>query len=301
MKTIKEYVCENYSPKSAMGYVGMIKRYLGYVGETSITASYTDVLNYIAYLRKKGLHPRSLAHHLFTVKIYYHYLLSVGLRQDHPCRNMLLKDRINKRIPVENLYSKSALEELLINHKSKEELFQRRDEILIGLLIYQAMNVQEIVALNIEDINLKEATIKASGGYRQKSRSLSLRANQILLLHEYLSSDREKIQKDRNINSDDKRALLVEDSGKRLPHNFINKVINENREKNKKLLPMKIRQSVILHLLKEKHNLRIVQVFSGHRRSGSTEQYKQTSLEDLKEVIQNLHPLEVRSGAPTGN
>ncbi len=293
MQSLEEYVKENYSPKSAGGYIAIIKRYLGYMGEKSLVASYSDVLDYIAYLRKKGLHPKSLANHLFSIKKYYEYLMAVGLRPNHPCKNLLLKDRINKRIAVENLYSKRSLEELLLHHKSEEELFQRRDEIMIGLLIYQAMSTQEIAALNLEDINLKQATVKAKGGYKQRARELSLKANQILLLHEYMREDREKIaQRNKKTNQDCKAALLLNARGKRIESNFINKVINENRKENERLLPIKIRQSVISHLLKEKHDLRVVQVFSGHNRSGSTEQYKQSSLEDLKTVIQKLHPLQ---------
>ena len=53
---------------------------------------------------------------------------------------------------------------------------------------------------------------------------------------------------------------------------------------------MKIRQSVIAHLLKENNDLRIVQEFAGHRRAGSTEAYKRTGLEELKSNIEKLHP-----------
>ncbi len=70
---------------------------------------------------------------------------------------------------------------------------QRRDEVIISLLIYQALTVQEIATINTEDINLEAATIKAKGGYKQKLRTLSLQASQILLLHNYIKEDREKI------------------------------------------------------------------------------------------------------------
>jgi integrase/recombinase XerD len=56
--------------------------------------------------------------------------------------------------------------------------------------------------------------------------------------------------------------------------------------------PIKIRQSVIAHLLKQNHDLRIVQVFAGHKRAASTEEYKQTGLEELKTAIQKHHPLQ---------
>ena len=292
MKTLTDYVHEHYSPKSAPGYLTMIKRYLGYINEKSLTASYTDVLSYIGHLRTLGLHPKSLVNNLFSIKIYYRYLNETGQRNDHPCQHLYLQDQINKRIPVETLYNKKTLEELLKNHKNKQALVQRRDEVIISLLIYQAMTVQEIAAVNLEDIDLNKATIKAKGGCKQKSRTLSLQASQILLLYNYIHEERKEILKrNKRLTLDDENALILGNTGIRIGASAINKLINTDRAKHEKLIPLKIRQSVIAHLLKSNNDLRVVQVFAGHKRAGSTEEYKQTSLEELKTLIQQLHPL----------
>ncbi len=291
--TLEKYVSEQYSPKSAPGYLTMIKRYLGYVGEKAKAASYTDVLDYIGHLRILQLHPKSLVNNLFSIKIYYRWLVATNQRSDHPCQHLVLQDQINKKIPVETLYSKKVLDELLKNHKNKRALVQRRDEVIISLLIYQAMTVQEITTINLEDVNLKEARIKAKGGYKQKARTLALQANQILLLHDYITEDREKILKNsKRLTLDDEAALVLGNTGIRICAGSINRLINTDRPKYDKLTPLKIRQSVIAHLLKSNNDLRIVQVFAGHKRAGSTEEYKQTGLEELKTLIQKLHPLE---------
>ena len=52
-----------------------------------------------------------------------------------------------------------------------------------------------------------------------------------------------------------------------------------------------IRQSVITNLLKAGNDLRIVQVFAGHKYPDTTEKYKQTDTEALKTAIQNYHPI----------
>lgn len=271
----------------------MIKRYLNYTGETAPTASLDDVLNYIGYLRKEELHPKSLINNLFSIKIYYRWLIATGQREDHPCQRLTLKDKVNKRIPVESLYSKEVLEELLKHHKSTRARTQRRNEVVISLLIYQAMTVQEITTLDLEDVNLKEATIKPKGGRKQKPRTLNLQAAQILLLHQYMKEDRKKLLKySKRFTQDDERALILGDNGARIYANTINVIVNTGRKKHERLRPIKIRQSVIAHLLKQNNDLRIVQVFAGHKRAGSTEEYKQTGLEELKTIIQNLHPLE---------
>ena len=52
-----------------------------------------------------------------------------------------------------------------------------------------------------------------------------------------------------------------------------------------------IRQSVITNLLKEGKDLRLVQVFAGHKYPSSTERYRQTGIEKLKNEVEKFHPL----------
>ena len=51
-KTLQQYLQEQYSKTSIGGYENIILRYTTYMQEKGETASYTDVLNYIGYLRK---------------------------------------------------------------------------------------------------------------------------------------------------------------------------------------------------------------------------------------------------------
>ncbi|MBX9850584.1 MAG: tyrosine-type recombinase/integrase [Cytophagaceae bacterium] len=52
-----------------------------------------------------------------------------------------------------------------------------------------------------------------------------------------------------------------------------------------------IRQSVVTNLLKAGNDLRIVQVFAGHKYPSTTERYKQTNVEALKMAISIYHPI----------
>ncbi len=44
-------------------------------------------------------------------------------------------------------------------------------------------------------------------------------------------------------------------------------------------------------MLKEGKDLRVVQVFAGHKKISSTEKYKQTAIDELKAAIHKYHPL----------
>jgi site-specific recombinase XerD len=290
IQTLEAYVKENYSPKSVPGYLTTIKKYTTYMQAKALMATYSEVLTYIGHLRKLQLHPKTLVNNLFSIKIYYQWLIVTAQRSDHPCKHLYLKDRLNKRIPVESLYSKKTLDELLANHINTNPVFQKRDEIVISLLIYQAMTIQEITALNLSDVNLQQATIQAKGGYSQNPRTLCLQASQILLLHEYIHNDRMNLLKQKNNKAE--IALILNYTGNRLQGCSIKEIVNYKKSKQERLSPLKIRQSVIAHLLKRGNDLRVVQVFAGHRRVSSTEEYKQTGLEELKTMIEKLHPLE---------
>lgn len=297
--TLKEYIQERYSPTAINGYETTIKRYLLTIGEKAETATYTDVLDYIGLLREQNLHPKSLRNNLFAIKIYYWYLVSIGKRNDHPCQYLNLKDQINRQIQVESLYPKEILEELYENWHSKNQINQRRDKIIISLLIYQALLVLEIVQIKVEDLDLEKGSINIKGNIKNKGRTLALKPNQILLFHNYLKHDYKNFQHkqtraERSRSKPSKRQdyFLLSDDGVQLWQGGINRMINENRDKQNKLIPLKIRQSVIAHLLKSENDLRIVQQFAGHRRTASTEAYKQTGLEELKSAVERLHPLQ---------
>lgn len=289
--TLKQYIEQRYSPTSINSYENSIKRYLLAIGEKAETATYTDVLDYIGLLREQNLHPKSLRNNLFAIKIYYRYLVSIGKRNDHPCQYLSLKDQINRAIQVESLYPKEILEELYENWQSKNPENQKRDKIIISLLVYQALLVLEIVQIKVEDLDLEKGTIRVNGNIKNKGRILALKPNQILLFHNYLKHDYKNYQRKQKP-SKRQDYFLLSDEGLQPWPGIINRMINENRDKQNKLIPLKIRQSVIAHLLKSENDLRIVQQFAGHRRTASTEAYKQTGLEELKSAVERLHPLQ---------
>jgi site-specific recombinase XerD len=288
-QSLKEYLQSNYAPSAHHGYYTMIKRFLDFTYQPE-TATYNDILKYLGYLRKQKAHPKTVRNHLFAIKIYFRYLVITGQREDHPCRHLYLKDQINRSIPLEELYSKEQLENFLQSHKSLKPYLQKRDEVIISLLIYQALSTSEISNLKTEDIDLDQGTIYVKGGAKQKSRELHLKARQIMLLHNYLSGTRKQIiQQNKDGETD---FLILNYEAKRLEPISIRVIINTNREEKNQLKPIKIRQSVIYHLLKQNHDLRIVQVFAGHRTATSTEAYRQTGFEELKAAIQKNHPLQ---------
>ena len=297
MKTLQEYLQEKYSKSTLYSNLFLIKRFTDYYQNKAQTATYKDILNYIAHLRKNHkLHPKTLRQCLYGVKIYFNYLLETGQRHDHPCSELFLKDKIDKQIQVDNLYNQETLENFFETYQIKAKKYlQNRNKIIISLLIYQALTVTEIANLEVENIDLEKAEIKIKGNREPtakspQSRVLPLNAKQILLIYKYLEIDRVKLLK-YNLKNPNEQIFVLNQYGEKIHAHSISKIINDQRPKNEKIQPMKIRQSVIANLLKKENDTRIVQVFSGHRRASTTIQYKQTELEQLQKAINIYHPI----------
>lgn len=296
--TIKEYLQKKYSKSSLYNNLYNIKRFTDYYDTRAETATYQDVLNYIEHLRKNyDLHPKTLRHCLYGVKIYFNYLLETGKRKDHPCSELYLKDKINRQIPVDNLYSPETLENFFETYQIKRKKhLETRNKIIISLLIYQALTVNEIAELEVTNIDLEKCEIFIKGNQEitsksPKSRTLPLQAKQILLFYKYLTEDRNNLLK-YNLRNPNETAFILGQYGTKIHPHGISKMINEYRPKSEQIQPMKIRQSVIANLLKKENDTRIVQVFSGHKRASTTVQYKQSELEQLQNAVNNYHPIQ---------
>lgn len=277
---LEQYLEENYKTK---GLQSIIKRYTDYQNGKAETAQLQEVLQYIEYLRKQNVHPKTIRNHLFAVKIYYGYLQHTGKRTDHPCIKLTLKDKVNRAIATEKLYTKQELDELLINYQAKDKRLQNRNKVMISLMINQALQVQEISNLKLTDIDLENAQINITKTSKTNARTLPLKANQIVLIQRYLEERKQFTSKATH--------FIINKYGNDLKPHGICRLINEGRTKENRIHPLKIRQSVIALLLKSGNNLRLVQTFSGHKSSSSTEAYKQTDLEQLQTSVNKYHPI----------
>lgn len=289
---LEEYLQEKYSKKSYQVHVYMIQKYLDYIGRKAKTAQYKDILQYIAHLRKhENFNPTSVRRYLSEVKIYYNYLLETGQRNDHPCRELYLKDKIDRQIKVDRLYNDETLEKYLAKTREDPNVkLKKRNEVIVSLLVYQALTVAEICHLTIEDINLEKAEIYIKSEHRKKARTLELKANQILLFYNYLKEDYPNLTK--YLKAVKPTKLITGKLQEKVEPKTLNRMINKGRKAEEMLKPIKIRQSVIANLLRKENDTRIVQVFAGHNRASTTIGYKQTGLELLKNAINTFHPIQ---------
>src|SRR5580704_3587039 len=101
IQSLENHILEGHSQRAVYGYIRIIKHYLKYTGEGAARkATYPQIIDYIGVLRKSGMHAKTLMNQLYAIKMYYQWLADSGQRDDHPCRDLYLKDKINRSIPV---------------------------------------------------------------------------------------------------------------------------------------------------------------------------------------------------------
>ena len=285
--SIEEYLAQHYTEQTAKAYLREIRAYVQTASRPE-KATYQDVTNYLGMLRQRYDNSRTLNRILASVKAYYSYLHYIGKRSDHPARTIRLRDQPSRDIQLQDLFSEEELE-LLLQRQERFMNLAYRNQVLISLLIYQALLPRELAALTLNDLNLNEGTVYIKGSDRTNARTLSLKPMQIMLIHEYLHDIRPRLLKGK---FSDRLLITSRGSGENVVHlvSFFKRDYRDTfpgRVVNMKT----IRQSVITNLLKQGHDLSQVQAFAGHKYPSTTERYQQSSVEALQEQIRKYHPM----------
>ena len=288
------YLQKRYRNSTVNYYARQLDNYLVTVPNAE-TAGYTDVMNYIGALRKQQCGISKLQGTLQAIKQYYHYLLHTGKRNDHPCRYLFLKDKKNKSIQLQDLFTPTELETLL-NRKERYKIMEIRNKVLISLLIYQGLSTGELIQLTLKDIDLIKGTLHVKGTTYTNSRTIGLQTNQIMLLHKYIHEVHPKLllrRKPSPLRGELEGGLLLTWQGSEENGEGINYLIGTYKKQfpGRNLNPKTIRQSVITNLLKQGKDVRIVQVYVGHKSPDTTEKYKQSNTEELQSMINKYHPI----------
>jgi integrase/recombinase XerD len=285
---IHEYLAEHYTPKTAASYLREISIYIAN-NPNNKKYSYTDIVQYIGALRKKYQNARTIKRIVSSIKAYYSYLAVTNQRKDNPTKSLQLKDKVSRDIQLQDLLSIEELEKLLDAKTERYQALASRNKVLISLLIYQGLQPRELANITTTDINLEQGAIYIAATNTTNSRLLPLKANQILLFQYYQTQIRKKLLKENNT-----EKYLIGIRGKSFTEADITKHIKHNYKHvftNKKVSAQKIRQSVIANLLKQNHDLRIVQVYAGHKYTSTTERYQQNDVALLQAAINKYHPL----------
>jgi integrase/recombinase XerD len=223
--------------------------------------------------------------HLSTLRSFFRHLVKSGFLLSNPASE-LKGFRHEKTLP--RARSQEDVLRLLAapDVTTPEGL---RDRTMFELFYSCAVRLSELVNLDLIDIDLSEETLWVRSGKYGKDRVLPLLSESIRLLREYLRS------RSAFAPEPECPALFLSSKGERLMQNAIWCSFHRYSKKAK-LKPVItahiLRHSCATHLLKNRADLRHIQLLLGHSSLSTTQLYTKVEISDLKAVVKRCHPRE---------
>ena len=271
----------SYSDHTLSAY----KRDLSFYGEFLNTKK-NELKDFYRFLTKKGLSPRSQARIISSLRTYFHFLESRGVKDTDSAKGKYLKfPQFHRDLP--KLLSFKEFQKLWLVCEHKNPALTFRNRMVLGFLYGLGCRVSELIGLNVKDFNEMEAWIRVTGkGRRQRLLPLS-REIYDSLIH-YLKEARPLIAKNAC------PALICNNRGNRPSRIDIWRWLQIWSEKagfSEVKNPHSFRHGCATALLERGADLISIQKLLGHLNIQTTQVYTTVSSKHLKETIANHHPL----------
>jgi site-specific recombinase XerD len=275
---------KRYSPVTINRYRLDVALFTDWMSGEQLTgeqATYNDVIAFMRDMQTKGKSKRTIHSQLNILRHYFNYLIAENKRDDNPAAGLYVRGIVRK-LP-NNLLSTEELEDLYTRYQLQLHV-DREKKIMLGLLIYQGLQTEEVTRLEAPHIHLREGKIFIKGSAHSNERWLPLQAHQVLELQQYIQVNRfkEGIFLARRVRVDASKINI----SNRMRH-----MIGQLQQLNPQVISVnQIRSSVITAWLQQ-HHLRQVQYMAGHRYVSSTQRYQVLNADDWQNELQRHHPM----------
>lgn len=242
-----------------------------------------DVEDYANSLLRRGKSPATVTRSMASIKSFYRCLMDRGLVDQNPAKGVS-PAKVERKLP-QVLTGREV--ELFLEQPQCTDLKGYRDRAMLELLYATGIRVSELIALDVDDLNLRSQMLVCYGP-NGKVRQIPLYAAAARALEDYLHNARPQL-----VNSPDETALFVNMSGDRMSRQGFWKIIKYYQEKagiQKDITPHTLRHSFAAHLLENGADLRSIQEMLGHADISSTQIYSKLVNQKIKDVYQRAHP-----------
>lgn len=225
--------------------------------------------------------PATIARKLASLKTFFRYLRLIGCIVDDPIEDMSAP-RIQKDLPQ------------VLSQEQIADFFRQvavispagiRDMAMLQMLYATGMRVSELVALNLEHVDIAQATVVCAGrnGKNKHERVLPLSPLAIEEIKHYLQAARQRLI----LHHPGEQALFVNHHGERLTRQGFWLIIKGYARQAgiTDITPHMLRHSFAILMLQNGMELRSVQELLGHAHIATTQVYSQLARESAKTTI----------------
>lgn len=235
------------------------------------------------FMKKKGLSSRSQARVISSIRTYYKFCESKGLKI--PPLTTLRPPKVKAALP--KVLSLEEFQKLYAACEVENPYKTARNQMTLLLLFGLGCRVSELIALNLQDLNETEGWLRVVGK-GGKERLVPLTQNLSRELKDYLVQVRPKLFKGSSA------AILINDRGKRPSRVDIWRWLAAWSSKAgfpDTVNPHRFRHGCATALLEGGADLRSIQMLLGHSSIQTTQIYTSVSTSKLREEIDKHHPL----------
>ena len=247
-----------------------------------IDATQLNINDYLHYLEASGKSGATISRSLASLKNFFAHLVSSGFLEITPVMDIRV-NRGEKKLP--QILSGREIE-LLLSQPACVDAKGYRDKAMLEVMYATGVRVSELIALDLDDVNLDQGVIKCNSA--KKSRIVPLYPAALRSLTVYVQQIRDSLVVDSN-----ERALFVNVSGVRMSRQGFWKILKHYQQTahiEKEITPHTLRHSFAVHLLENGADLGSVQELMGHCDISSTQLYTQMVNQKLKSVYDKCHP-----------
>lgn len=277
-KTVEAY------QRDVAGFIGFLSNHFGGdLGETKLgQIKITDMRAWMAFERRRGVGPRSLARELSAVKSFFRWLgESEGIEVTAPLATRAPKFKPQLPRPVARDQAKALINTAEL--QTTDGWTGARDAAVITLLYGCGLRISE--ALNLDRKAAPLADTLRIRGKGDKDRIVPVLPAARRAVNEYLELCPFPLEDD--------HPLFIGVRGKRLNARHIQKVMEQTRMQlglPATATPHAMRHSFATHLLEAGGDLRAIQELLGHASLSTTQAYTALDQARLMEVYKKAHP-----------
>lgn len=272
---------KKYSENTISSYKRDLNKTNTYIKKDFAKLNKKDIQNYIQKISKSE-NASSVSRCISTLKSFYKFLELNKYTNKTPLTT-ITNPKTVKKLP--KILSEEEIEKLLdINLKTD---FDYRNKAMLELMYSSGLRVSEIINLNVNDIDLSNASVRIFGK-GSKERIIPLNDYAIDALNNYILNHRRSLFKHGESN-----YLFLNNHGNKMTRQGFFKILKKiAKEKGIKseLSPHTLRHSFATHLLKHGADLRSIQELLGHSDISTTQIYTHITSERLQKNYEEFHP-----------
>jgi integrase/recombinase XerC len=283
------------SPHTVRAYDNDVTQYLAFVASSTGKKmsqlqpgdlGMDSVRTHIGDLNTAGMARASVARKLSSLKTFVRYLRREDVIEHDPTA-MAVAPKRDQTIPV--FLSEPEITRLIETPNTGDPL-GRRDRAILELFYASGLRLSELVAIDLEDVNLSGRMVRVMGKGR-KERLLPFNQSAHDAIRAWMK-DRAAIRATRR-SREKGDPLFINYRGTRLTDRSVDRLIRKyvaQCSTRMGISPHALRHSFATHLLQRGADLRAIQELLGHAALSTTQRYTHVNAAQLIEVYRKSHP-----------